>query len=193
MLSVHNGEVKMAFYPTNFQNLFYFEPKLFSDSRGYFFESFNQSTFESETGLKTIFIQDNQSKSTHGSLRGLHFQKGDAAQAKLVRILSGCVLDVVVDLRPNSPTFKMSYSIELSSENKRQLFVPRGFAHGFVVLSETAEFFYKCDNYYNPQAEGGLLFSDSDLNIDWKVPHDQLILSDKDKKNPTLEEYLKSL
>ena len=183
----------MPFHKTNLKDLYIFEPKVFEDARGYFFESYNRSVFEFEIGIKNIFVQDNQSKSIYGTLRGLHFQQGDAAQAKLVRVLSGSVLDVVVDLRPNSLTFKKSYSIELSAENKKQLFIPRGFAHGFVVLSETAEFFYKCDNYYNPQAEGGLLFSDPDLNIDWRVPHDQLILSDKDKKNPTLKEYLKSL
>jgi dTDP-4-dehydrorhamnose 3,5-epimerase len=183
----------MPVLKTAFQDLYIVEPKVFADSRGYFLESFNQNVFDTETGLKIRFIQDNQSKSSYGTLRGLHFQNGESAQAKLVRVISGIVLDVVVDLRPDSSTFKKSYSIELSSENKKQLFVPRGFAHGFVVLSETAEFFYKCDNYYNPQAEGGLLFSDPDLNIDWKVPHDQLILSDKDKKNPTLNEYLKNL
>jgi dTDP-4-dehydrorhamnose 3,5-epimerase len=183
----------MPFLKTKFKDLYLFEPKVFGDSRGCFFESFNQKGFETETELKNIFIQDNQSQSVYGTLRGLHFQKDKAAQAKLVRVLLGSVLDVVVDLRPNSETFKKTYSIELSAENKRQMFVPRGFAHGFVVLSATAEFFYKCDNYYNPQAEGGLLYSDPDLNIDWKVPHDQLILSDKDKKNPTLNEYLKSL
>lgn len=183
----------MGFLKTEFEDLYIFEPRIFEDSRGYFFESFNQKTFQNETGLINTFVQDNQSKSQYGTLRGLHFQVGEAAQAKLVRVLSGSVLDVVVDLRPDSLTFKKSYSIELSASNKRQFFVPRGFAHGFVVLSETAEFFYKCDNYYNPQAEGGLLYSDPDLNIDWKVPHDQLILSDKDKKNPTLKEYLKDL
>jgi dTDP-4-dehydrorhamnose 3,5-epimerase len=182
----------MPFIKTEISDLFIFEPKFFEDSRGCFFESYNHKLFQNEAEIETVFVQDNQSKSSYGALRGLHFQKGDAAQAKLVRVLSGSVLDVVIDLRPNSPTFKKSYSIELSAENKKQLFVPRGFAHGFVVLSETAEFLYKCDNYYNPQAEGGLLFSDPDLNIDWKVPNDQLILSDKDKKNPTLKEYLKS-
>jgi dTDP-4-dehydrorhamnose 3,5-epimerase len=183
----------MPYIATKFENLYVIEPKVFSDSRGYFFESFNQKTFELETNLKPNFVQDNQSKSTYGTLRGLHFQLGNAAQAKLVRVLSGSVLDVVVDLRLDSATYKRSFTIELTAENKKQLFVPRGFAHGFVVLSETAEFFYKCDNFYNPQAEGGLYFADEDLNIDWKVPHDQLILSDKDKKNPTLKEYLKSL
>ena len=183
----------MGFLKTDFQDLYIFEPRIFEDSRGYFFESFNQKTFQNETGLTNLFVQDNQSKSEYGTLRGLHFQLGESAQAKLVRVLSGSVLDVVVDLRPNSSTFKKTFSIELTAENKRQFFVPRGFAHGFIVLSETAEFFYKCDNYYNPQAEGGLLYSDPDLNIDWKVPHDKLILSDKDKKNPTLKEYLKSL
>lgn len=180
----------MAYIKTDFEGLFVFEPKIFEDSRGYFFESFNQNTFINETNIRSSFVQDNQSKSSFGTLRGLHFQKGQDAQAKLVRVISGRVLDVVVDLRSESPTYKGSYSIELSAENKKQLYVPRGFAHGFVVLSETAEFFYKCDNYYNPQAEGGLLYSDPDLNIDWKVPRDQLILSDKDKRNPTLKEYL---
>lgn len=181
----------MPFFSNEIKDLYVFEPKVFEDSRGYFFESFNLNTFEAETGLTVNFVQDNQSKSTYGTLRGLHFQKGESAQAKLVRVLSGSVLDVVVDLRPDSRTFKKSFTIELSGENKRQLFVPRGLAHGFIVLSEKAEFFYKCDNYYNPQAEGGLLFSDSELGIDWKVPHDQLVLSEKDKQNPTLKEYLK--
>lgn len=181
----------MPFVNNEIKDLYVFEPKVFEDTRGYFFESFNLNTFRTETGLTVNFVQDNQSKSSYGTLRGLHFQKGEAAQAKLVRVLSGSVLDVVVDLRPDSPTFKKSFTIELSAENKKQLFVPRGFAHGFIVLSETAEFFYKCDNYYNPQAEGGLLFSDTDLSIDWRVPHDQLVLSEKDKKNPTLKEYLK--
>lgn len=183
----------MPYFSTDLKDLYVIEPKVFMDARGYFFESFNNKDFQVGVLQETIFVQDNQSKSSYGTLRGLHFQNGNSAQAKLVRVLSGSVLDVVVDLRPGSPTFKKSYSIELSAENKKQLFVPRGFAHGFVVLSETAEFFYKCDNYYNPQDEGGLLYSDPDLNINWKVPHDQLILSDKDKKNPTVKEYLKSL
>jgi dTDP-4-dehydrorhamnose 3,5-epimerase len=178
----------MAIYKTEFLDLYIFEPKVFEDARGYFFESFNQKDFETETGITKPFVQDNQSKSAYGTLRGLHFQRGDAAQAKLVRVISGKVLDVLVDLRSESSTYKKSYSIELSAENKRQLYVPRGFAHGFVVLSESAEFFYKCDNYYNPSVEGGINFADTDLNIDWKIPKDKLILSEKDKKLPFLKD-----
>jgi len=178
----------MPFIATNFKGLFYFEPKVFEDQRGYFFESFNQKSFENETGEKCTFVQDNQSKSNYGTLRGLHFQKGSAAQAKLVRVISGKVLDVVVDLRSDSSTFKRSFSIELSAENKKQLYVPRGFAHGFVVLSETAEFVYKCDNYYNPQFESGINYNDPDLKIDWMVPREKLLLSDKDKILPFLKD-----
>ena len=173
---------------TEFKNLHIIEPRVFADSRGYFFESFNSKTFKQGTDREVNFVQDNQSKSTYGTLRGLHFQKDEFAQAKLVRVISGCVLDVVVDLRPGSATFKKSYSIELSAENKKQLFVPRGFAHGFVVLSESAEFFYKCDNYYNPSAEGGVLYSDATLQIDWIVPKDKLLLSDNDLKLPFLKD-----
>ena len=183
----------MGILVTEFDSLFVLEPNVYEDSRGYFFESFNQKTFQTQTSIDTHFVQDNQSMSKYGTLRGLHYQTGEAAQAKLVRVISGTVLDVVVDLRLNSATFKKSYSIELSAENKRQLFVPRGFAHGFIVLSESAEFLYKCDNYYNPQAEGGLFYSDPDFNIDWKVPVDQIIVSDKDMKHPTLKQYLKGL
>lgn len=176
----------MAFQRTEFKDLFCFEPLVFSDSRGYFFESFNLKSFQAETNLNVNFVQDNQSKSTYGALRGLHFQKGDDAQAKLVRVLSGKVLDVVLDLRPDSSTFKKSFTIELSAENKKQLFVPRGFAHGFIVLSESAEFFYKCDNFYNAQAEGGIYFADPELKIDWKVPIDKIVLSEKDRNLPVL-------
>ena len=183
----------MLYQTTPIKDLYLFNPKVFADSRGYFFESFNQKVFQKETGLNPSFVQDNQSKSAYGTLRGLHFQKGDSAQAKLVRVLSGRVLDVVVDLRPDSLTFKKSFAVELSSENQTQMFVPRGFAHGFVVLSDTAEFFYKCDNYYDFKSEGGLLFNDPELNIDWGVPSDKLILSEKDKLLPTLKEYLKNL
>lgn len=179
----------MPFHKTEFKDLFYFEPVVFTDSRGYFFESFNLKNFQAETNLNVNFVQDNQSKSAYGTLRGLHFQKGDDAQAKLVRVLSGNVLDVVVDLRLTSATFKKSFTIELSAENKRQLFVPRGFAHGFVVLSETAEFFYKCDNFYNAKAEAGIFFADKELNIDWKIPHDELVLSEKDRNLPSFANY----
>ncbi len=172
----------MPYIATKFKDLWIFEPKVFEDSRGYFFESFHQKNFEETTGLKTNFVQDNQSKSSYGVLRGLHLQHGEYAQAKLVRALSGAVLDVVVDIRANSPTFGQHLSIELSAANKKQLFVPCGFAHGFVVLTETAEFFYKCDNYYAPQHEGGILFSDLDLAIDWQIPTEKLLVSEKDTK-----------
>lgn len=178
----------MPFIATEFEDLYIFEPRIFEDSRGYFYESFNQQNFEVETGLPRPFVQDNQSKSSYGTLRGLHFQKGSKAQAKLVRVLSGKVLDVVVDLRPNSLTYKKSYSIELSSENRKQLYVPRGFSHGFVVLSDSAEFFYKCDNYYFPTEEGGINFEDPDLNINWIIPREELILSSKDKVLPFLKD-----
>jgi len=180
----------MPYIATPLKDLWVFEPRVFEDSRGYFFESFNQQQFEQATNLQVQFVQDNQSLSQYGVVRGLHMQWGEAAQAKLVRALSGTVLDIVVDIRPNSTTFGKSFSIELSGENKKQLFVPRGFLHGFVVLSEKAEFFYKCDNYYAPQAEGGVLLTDTDLALDWRVPTDKMIISDKDQKLPTWKEFL---
>ncbi len=158
------------------------------DQRGYFFESFNRKTFFSETGLDIDFVQDNQSKSQKGVLRGLHFQEGEHAQAKLVRVLQGKVLDVVVDLRKKSPSYGQTFAMELTEENHQQLFVPRGFAHGFVVLSETAVFFYKCDNYYNKASERGIIFNDTDLAIDWQLPDTNLILSDKDRVLPSFQE-----
>jgi len=161
---------------------------VFKDNRGYFFESFNQQKFTELTGLDVHFVQDNQSASTKGVLRGLHFQKGDAAQAKLVRVLQGSVLDVAVDLRKNSPTYGQHFTIELTDTSNTQLFVPRGFAHGFVVLSDTAVFFYKCDNFYNKAAEGGLMYNDPQLNIDWRLPKSELILSEKDLANPLLKD-----
>mgnify|MGYP006246802901 CR=1 FL=1 len=177
----------MPFKETPIPGLVIFEPKVFEDCRGYFFESFNAKVFD-ELGIDTNFVQDNQSKSTYGVLRGLHFQRGPYAQAKLVRVLSGEVLDVAVDLRKDSPTHGQHFSIILSGENKTQLYVPRGFAHGFVVLSETAEFFYKCDNFYSRENEDGIIFNDPDLSIDWQVPESDLIVSEKDKVLPRFKE-----
>ncbi len=177
------------FIPTEFEGLWIIEPKVFSDARGYFYESFNQQVFEKETGISIYFVQDNQSMSSFGVLRGLHLQFGEYAQAKLVRVLSGEVLDVVVDVRPFSPTFGKSFNILLSAENKKQLFIPRGFAHGFVVTSDTAEFFYKCDNFYAPQHEGGIIYNDMDLAIDWQIEEKYLIVSERDKKLPTFKEF----
>ncbi|MEA3425602.1 MAG: dTDP-4-dehydrorhamnose 3,5-epimerase [Bacteroidota bacterium] len=163
------------------------------DQRGYFFESFNRKRFLEHTGLDMNFVQDNQSLSQRGVLRGLHFQQGDAAQAKLVRVLKGKVLDVAVDLRRGSPTFGKHLAVELSEDSHTQFFVPRGFAHGFVVLSEEAVFFYKCDNYYDPATEAGIIFNDPDLAIDWRLPESELLLSGKDKSLPTLQELMPAL
>lgn len=170
---------------------FIIEPKLFQDDRGYFMESFNEKTFAELTGLKVHFVQDNQSFSTRGVLRGLHYQTGLHAQAKLVRVLSGEVLDVAVDIRPESSTFGQYVSVLLSAENQKQLFVPRGFAHGFLVLSETATFFYKCDNFYNKESEGGIIYNDSSIGIDWQMPKTDLLLSEKDLSQPTLDQAKK--
>ena len=172
---------------TKLKGCFILEPKVFNDDRGYFFESFNQQTFEKLTGQKGHFVQDNQSASTYGVIRGLHFQKGDHAQAKLVRVLAGKVLDVAVDIRPDSPTYGEWVAVELTIENNRQLYVPRGFAHGFSVLSETAVFAYKCDNFYHKDAEGGLLYNDPTLNINWQIPEDKAILSEKDVQLPNFK------
>lgn len=177
---------------TGIKDLYVLEPVVHGDHRGYFLESYNQNKFQ-ELNLNYKFVQDNESYSKFGTLRGLHFQKGEHAQAKLVRVVSGIVLDVAVDLRPDSDTFGKSYSVELSGENKKLFIVPRGFAHGFVVLSETALFSYKCDNFYNQASEGGLAFNDPELEIDWRVDADRLILSDKDKKNPTLRQLRETL
>ncbi len=172
---------------TGLKGCFVLEPTVFNDERGYFMESFNKERFNSLIGKTVDFVQDNQSFSTKGVVRALHYQVGEHAQAKLVRVLSGKVLDVAVDLRKGSPTFGEHIAVELNYENKKQLFIPRGFAHGFVVLSKTAEFFYKCDNYYNKESEGGIIFSDPSLNIDWMLPHEQLIISEKDLVLPTLD------
>ncbi len=157
------------------------EPTVFEDERGYFYEKFNEKKFEELTGLNGHFVQDNVSKSSYGVLRGLHLQKGAFAQAKLVSCLEGSVWDVALDLREESPSFGRWFGIELSAENKLQFYVPRGFAHGFAVLSDEAVFAYKCDNFYNKESEGGILWNDSDLNIDWKLPAEAVILSEKDK------------
>ena len=177
----------MNFIPTHLSGCFVLEPKVFKDERGYFMESFNETTFNNGVGEKINFVQDNQSYSSKGVLRGLHYQTGEHAQAKLVRVLEGEVLDVAVDLRPESSTYGESFSILLSSENQKQLFIPRGFAHGFLVTSETAIFFYKCDNFYNKESEGGLTYNDPTLNIDWNFSEDQLIISEKDAVLPILQ------
>ena len=160
----------------------------FADERGYFFESFNRKTFLDQTGIDVNFVQDNQSGSQKGVLRGLHFQLGEFAQAKLVRVLNGRVLDVAVDIRKESPTFGKHVAVELTGDSRTQFFVPRGFAHGFLVLSESANFFYKCDNYYNKSSEGGIIYNDPVLAIDWQLPTEELLLSDKDQVLPTLQE-----
>jgi len=173
---------------TKLKGCFILEPTVFKDSRGYFFESFNQQKFNESIGLNINFIQDNESFSVNGTLRGLHYQKGEFAQAKLVRVIKGNVLDVAVDIRKNSPTFGEHISLELSEDNKQQLFIPRGFAHGFVVLSDTAIFSYKCDNFYNKESEGGIIYNDKDLNIDWKLDESELIFSEKDLELPWFKE-----
>ena len=164
------------------------EPRIFKDDRGYFFESFSQREFE-EKVCKTTFVQDNESKSSYGVLRGLHFQKPPFAQSKLVRVIKGAVLDVAVDIRKGSPTFGQYVSVELTGENHRQFFIPRGFAHGFSVLSEEVIFQYKCDNFYSPQSEGAIAWNDPDLNIDWRIPAEKVVLSEKDSKHPRLKDW----
>ena len=164
------------------------EPTVFGDSRGYFFESYNKQRFNEATGLDIDFVQDNQSKSCYGVLRGLHFQKPPYAQSKLVRCVKGKVLDVAVDIRKSSPTFGKYVAVELTEDNHRQLFIPHGFAHGFVVLSEEAIFQYKCDNFYHKESEGAVAWNDPEINIDWTIPFEDVILSDKDKVNPLLKD-----
>jgi dTDP-4-dehydrorhamnose 3,5-epimerase len=182
----------MKFIETKLKGCFIIEPKIISDERGSFMETFNKKTFQEGVGQEVTFVQDNQSFSSKGVLRGLHYQCGEHAQAKLVRVLQGEVLDVAVDLRPNSPTFGQYESVVLSGDNQKQFFVPRGFAHGFLVLSETATFFYKCDNFYNKESEGGLMYNDKNVNIDWNFPVDKLIISEKDHVLPTLENAKKA-
>lgn len=181
----------MNLIETSLDGVYIIEPRVFSDSRGYFFESYNKESFK-KAGLDYSFVQDNESKSVYGTIRGLHFQKGEFSQAKLVRVLEGAVLDVAVDLRMGSRTFGQHVAVELSGENKRQLLIPRGFAHGFSVLSETAVFSYKCDNFYMPDSEGSILFSDPELAIDWQIPSDDILLSEKDKKSPGFQQYYRA-
>lgn len=171
---------------TPFEGLLILEPKVFGDERGYFFESFNEQVFEGETGFTNKFVQDNQARSVKNVLRGLHYQNDPIAQSKLIRCLSGTIWDVVVDLRRNSKTHGQWYGVELSDENKRQFLIPRGFAHGYSVLSDSAEVFYKCDNFYSKENEGGVLYNDPALNIDWKINLADAIVSDKDKVQPLL-------
>ena len=178
----------MKIETTPLQDCFIVHDTVFPDDRGYFFESFNKQRFLKETGLDINFVQDNQSKSVRGVLRGLHFQTGDAAQAKLVRVIEGSVYDVAVDLRKSSSSFGKAFGIELTADNHKQLFIPRGFAHGFVVTSASCVFFYKCDNYYNKSAESGMMYNDPALKINWPIAEEELIISEKDKENPSFNE-----
>ncbi len=173
----------MEFIDTGIEGLFVLEPKVFGDERGYFMESFRADLFE-KNGIDVHFIQDNESKSSKGVLRGLHYQCGEFAQTKLVKVVQGKVYDAVVDIREGSPSYGKSFGIELSAENKKQLFVPKGFAHGFIVLSETAVFQYKVDQLYSKESEGGIIYNDSSLAIDWKLNDDEIILSEKDRELP---------
>ncbi len=179
----------MPFTTTHIEGLVIFDPQVWGDDRGYFYESYNANTFKA-AGIETVFVQDNQAYSSYGVLRGLHYQVGEFAQAKLVRCIQGEVLDVVVDIRPDSETYGQHLGVLLNEDNKRQLFVPRGFAHGYVVLSDTALFAYKCDHFYSKEHEGGLAFNDPSLNIDWKIDLKHAQLSDKDKIQPLFGNHL---
>ena len=183
----------MRIEQTPLQDCFIIHEKVHGDARGYFIETYNQRDFKAATGLNIEFVQDNQSRSTKGVLRGLHMQRGAAAQAKLVRVLEGAVLDIAVDLRKGSTSFGQHYAIELTADNHKQFFVPAGFAHGFVVLSETATFFYKVDKFYEPGNEVGIMYNDKDLNIDWRLTDAEIILSEKDKTLGSFAEYVASL
>jgi len=173
----------MPFYSTGLEGLLVFEPKVFEDNRGYFFEAYNENSFKQE-GINISFVQDNQSSSSYGVIRGLHYQLNPYAQSKLIRVLNGSILDVAVDIRKGSPTFGKVFSIELSAENRKQLFIPVGFAHGFSVLSEKAEVLYKCDQFYNKESEGGILYNDPSLGIDWKIDINKAVVSEKDLSSP---------
>ncbi len=178
----------MNIIPTEIDGVLIIEPRIFQDSRGYFFESFNLREFEEKVGV-IDFVQDNESKSCYGVVRGLHFQRDGHSQAKLVRVVKGKVLDVAVDLRRGSATYGRHVAVELSEDNHRQFFIPRGFAHGFSVLSDEVIFQYKCDNYYCPSSEGAIAWNDPDLGIDWRIPEDKVILSEKDRNHPFLRDY----
>ena len=180
----------MKIKETHIPGLLVVEPQVFGDSRGYFFESFNAAKFAEQTGIDTQFVQDNESCSSYGVVRGLHMQLPPHAQAKLVRVVEGRVLDVAVDLRKDSPTFGKHFAIELTGENHLQVYIPKGFAHGFSVLSETAVFQYKCDGYYAPASEAAIAWNDPDLAIDWKLPIEAVVLSDKDRNHPSLKEFI---
>lgn len=179
----------MNIIKTDIEGVLIIEPKVFGDARGYFFESFNQKGFKEQTGVDVLFVQDNESCSSKGVVRGLHFQLPPYAQSKLVRVVEGTVLDVAVDIRKWSPTYGKHVSVELSAENKRQFFLPKGFAHGFAVLSERAVFQYKCDEYYHPEAEGAIAWDDPTLAIDWKIDKSQVLLSDKDHRHPLFKDF----
>jgi dTDP-4-dehydrorhamnose 3,5-epimerase len=178
----------MEFIRTEIPDVVIIDPKVFGDERGYFVETFRQDKLEEFLGFKVNFIQDNESKSSYGVLRGLHYQMNPAAQTKLVRVIKGKVLDVAVDIRKGSPTFGQHVSVELTEENKRQLFVPRGFAHGFTVLSDEAIFAYKVDNYYSPENDRGMAFDDDDIGVNWTIPHHAMNLSEKDTKQPSFKD-----
>lgn len=178
----------MEVIKTDIEGVVIIEPRIFEDARGYFFESFSQREFEEKVG-KVVFVQDNESKSSYGVMRGLHFQRPPFTQSKLVRCVKGAVLDVAVDLRKGSPTYGKHVAVELTEDNHRQFFIPQGFAHGFAVLSDEAVFQYKCDNFYAPQADGGISILDESLGIDWKIPTDKAILSEKDTKHPMLKDF----
>ena len=178
----------MNIIKTDIEGVLIIEPKVFGDARGYFFESFNQKGFKEQTGVDVLFVQDNESCSSKGVVRGLHFQLPPYAQSKLVRVVEGTVLDVAVDIRKWSPTYGKHVSVELSAENKRQFFLPKGFAHGFAVLSERAVFQYKCDEYYHPEAEGAIAWDDESLSINWQIPLEDVILSEKDRHHPLLKD-----
>ena len=179
----------MEVITTSIDGVFIIEPRIFEDSRGYFFESFSQREFEEKIG-PINFVQDNESKSSYGVMRGLHFQRPPCTQSKLVRCVKGAVLDVAVDIRKGSSTYGQHVAVELTEDNHRQFFIPKGFAHGFAVLSETAVFQYKCDEFYHPEADGGISILDDSLNIDWRIPTDKAILSDKDTNHPLLKEFV---